>query len=48
MFKFKITPDRHNAIQKLNYSVLPHPPDFSFPSTFKALSSSIHLNNLIK
>jgi hypothetical protein len=36
MFRFKITPDRHNAIQKLNYCVLPHPAHFSLPSTFKA------------
>jgi hypothetical protein len=35
MFKFKITPDRHNAIQKLNDCVLPHPAHFSLPSTFK-------------
>jgi hypothetical protein len=35
MFKFKITPDRHNAIQKLKYCVLPHPAHFSLPSTFK-------------
>jgi hypothetical protein len=33
--KFKITPDRHNAIQSLNYYVLPNPPLFSLPSTFK-------------
>ena len=35
MFKFKITPDRHNAVQKLNYCVLPHPAHFWLPSTFK-------------
>jgi hypothetical protein len=28
MFKLKITPDRHNAIQNLNYFVLPDPPSF--------------------
>ncbi len=34
-FKFKITPDRHNAIQDLvNYDLL-DPPHFSLPSTFK-------------
>ncbi len=27
--------DRHNARQKLSYCVLPHPPHFSLPSTFK-------------
>jgi len=41
MFKFKITPDRHNAIQKLNYCVLPHPPNFSLLSTFTLLASHI-------
>ncbi len=34
-FKFKITLDRHNAIQNLNYYDLPEPPRFSLPSTFK-------------
>jgi hypothetical protein len=34
-FQFKITPDRHNAIQKLNCCVLPHPAHFSLQSTFK-------------
>jgi hypothetical protein len=34
-FKFKITLHRHNAIQNLNYYVLPDPPHFSLPSTFK-------------
>jgi hypothetical protein len=34
-FKFKITPDRHNAGQKLKYCVHPDPPHFSLPSTFK-------------
>jgi hypothetical protein len=31
-----MTPDRHNAIHNLNYYVLPDPPLFSLPSTFKA------------
>jgi hypothetical protein len=35
MFKFKMTPDRHNAIQNLNYYLCPDPPLFSLPSTFK-------------
>ncbi len=34
-FKFKITLDRHNAIQNLDYYDLPNPPRFSLPSTFK-------------
>jgi hypothetical protein len=34
-FKFKITLDRHNAIQNLNYYDLPDPPRFSLQSTFK-------------
>jgi hypothetical protein len=34
MFNFKITIDRHNAIQNLNYYDLPDPPRFSLPSTF--------------
>ncbi len=33
-FKFKITLDRHNGIQNLNYYDLPNPPRFSLPSTF--------------
>jgi hypothetical protein len=33
-FKFKITLDRHNAIQNLHYYDLPNPPRFSLPSTF--------------
>ncbi len=33
-FKFKITPDRHNAIQNLNYYDLTDPRHFSLPSTF--------------
>jgi hypothetical protein len=37
MFKFKLTPERHNAIQNLNYYVLPDPPLFSLPSTFNML-----------
>jgi hypothetical protein len=35
MFKFKITLDRHIGIQNLIYSLLPDPPLFSLPSTFK-------------
>jgi hypothetical protein len=31
----QITFDRHNAILNLNYCVLPDPPLFSLPSTFK-------------
>jgi hypothetical protein len=38
MFKLQITLDRHNARQNLKYCVLPHPPYFSLPSTFKAHS----------
>ena len=34
MFKFEITPDRHNAIQNLNYCILSVPHHFSLPSTF--------------
>ncbi len=34
-FKFKITLDRHNDVQNLNYHDLPDPPRFSLPSTFK-------------
>jgi hypothetical protein len=30
MFKFKITPDRHNGRQKLNNCVLPHPLIFRY------------------
>ncbi len=33
--KMHITLDRHNAIQKLIYCLLPDPPYFSLPSTFK-------------
>jgi hypothetical protein len=29
--------DRHNARQKLTYGLLPDPPHFSLPSTFKML-----------
>jgi hypothetical protein len=47
MFKFKITHDRHNAIQNLNYCVLPHPPHFSLPSTFKC-GSGIRILLLLK
>jgi hypothetical protein len=31
----QITLDRRNARQNLNICVLPHPPHFSLPSTFK-------------
>jgi hypothetical protein len=34
-FKSQITLDRHNARPRLNYYVLPDPPHFSLPSTFK-------------
>jgi hypothetical protein len=34
MFKFKITPDRHNAIQNLNNYVLPDPPLFCYHLPF--------------
>ncbi len=34
-FKFKMIPNRHNAIQNLNYYLCPDPPLFSLPSTFK-------------
>ncbi len=30
-----ITPHRHNAIQNLSYCLLPEPPLFSLPSTYK-------------
>jgi hypothetical protein len=36
MFKLQMTLDRHNARPGLNYYVLPYPPHFSLPSTFKA------------
>jgi hypothetical protein len=32
--KMQITLDHHNARQKLNYWLLPDPPNFSLPSTF--------------
>ncbi len=32
-----MTPDRHNAIQNLNYYLRPDPPLFLLPSTFKEL-----------
>jgi hypothetical protein len=41
MFKFKITLDRHDARQNLNYYALPDPPLFSLPSTFKSLSLAL-------
>ncbi len=36
-FKFKLTLDRHNARLKLIYCLLPDPPRFSLPSTFKGV-----------
>ncbi len=42
-FKFKMTLDRHNARQNLNYCVLPGPPHFSLPSTFKPKWHSLRL-----
>jgi hypothetical protein len=42
MFKFKIAPNRHNAIQNLNYCLLPDPPLFSLPSTFKGIVKPSH------
>ncbi len=43
-FKFKITLDRHNGIQNLNYYDLPDPPRFSLPSTFNkySLVANVH------
>jgi hypothetical protein len=38
-FKWQITLDRHNAIPRLNYYVLPDPSNFSLPSTFKGYIS---------
>ncbi len=35
MFKLLITLDHHNPRQKLNYCLLPDPPLFSLPPTFK-------------
>jgi hypothetical protein len=46
--KFKITPDRHNAIQNLNYCLLPDPPLFSLPSTFKGIKIHAHKQILRK
>jgi hypothetical protein len=43
-FKFKITLDRHNGIQNLNYYDLPDPPCFSLPSTFKRHYSNLKLH----
>jgi hypothetical protein len=40
-FKFKITPNRHNAIQNLIYSLLHDPPLFSLPSTFKHAAKKV-------
>ncbi len=36
-FKWQITLDRHNASRNLNKSVLPDPPHFLLPSTFKGV-----------
>jgi hypothetical protein len=41
MFKFKITPDRHNAGLKFNGCLPFDLPNFSLPSTFK-VRSQIH------
>jgi hypothetical protein len=38
-FKSQITLDRHIARPRLNYYVLPDPPHFSLPSTFKDVSN---------
>jgi hypothetical protein len=43
MFKFKKTPDRHNAIQNLNYYIFPDPPLFSLPSTFNLIVFTVCL-----
>ncbi len=41
----QINLDRHNARQNLTYYVLPHPPHFSLPSTFKAsFADSLHFD----
>ncbi len=37
MFKLKITPDRHNGVQKLSYLLLSDLRHFLLPSTFKVL-----------
>ncbi len=42
-FKFKMTLDRHNARPNQNYCVLPGPPHFSLPSTFKPKWHSLRL-----
>jgi hypothetical protein len=47
MFKVKINPDRHNAIQNLNYGLLPDPPLFSLPSTFNAAIALLLLFRLL-
>jgi hypothetical protein len=39
---WKKTLDRHSAIQKLNYCLLPDPPNFSLPSTFKLRRHLLH------
>ncbi len=41
MFKFKITLDRHNLELNLNDDLLPDPPLFSLPSTFKKVTTSV-------
>jgi hypothetical protein len=46
MFKFKITLDRHNAGQKLNYCVHPDPPLFSLPSTFNVQNFMLEFNDV--
>jgi hypothetical protein len=42
-FKFKITLDLHHASRKLIYCLLPDPPYFSLPSTFKVEKSIYEL-----
>ncbi len=41
-FKFKITPNRHNAGQKLNYCLLPDPPLFWLPSTLNLVELAMY------
>jgi hypothetical protein len=48
MFKFKITLDHHNARQKLIYCLLPDPPLFSLPSTFKMALGSFWISSKIQ
>ncbi len=40
-FIFQITPDRHHARRKLNYCLIPDPPNFSLQFTFKVVSGSV-------